>query len=199
MILTNNKLVRKASKLESKRLFLRPFVLKDSKLLVESRWLNRRTKKPLKTIEQAKDYIKNHILAQEQGYYLAVFLKKENILLGYVDLDHVDWYNDKIGEIGYSFLEEHRGKGYATEAAACFVDYLFRKVKFYKATADTDPGNFASQKVLYKLNFKLEGIFRDKYYNKKTQKWVDEYNWGILRKNWLLKHKKPLFKIKRTT
>lgn len=195
MITLDKKLVRKAPTIESKRLFMRPFKMDDAKLMVESGWLHRKTKKPLKTIEESKKYLKN-ILAEDQGYYLAVFLK-DNTLVGRLDLDHLNWYGDMIGEIGYSFLEKHRGNGYATEATNCFVDYLFRKVKLHKVTADTDPGNFASQKVLYKVGFTLEGIFRDKYYDKNLKKWVDEYNWGLKRDEWMKKHKKQIYKIKK--
>ncbi len=194
MIFPDKKLVRKAPKLESKRLFMRPFTLKDARICSRMNWETRG--KPIKTIEQAEKYLKRIIDKGEDGYYLGVFLRETNELIGNLEFCHLSWYRDLAGELCYGFHENYWGKGYATEASKCFVDYLFRKVKMHKITADTNPYNFASQKVLYKLGFKLEGVAKEKNLDRKTNIWKDEYNWGLLRKDWLLKHKKPLFKIK---
>jgi RimJ/RimL family protein N-acetyltransferase len=183
----------KTPKLESKRLYMRAFTLNDAKICSKMNWKDEG--KPIKTIEHAKNYLKKNILNKDDGYYLGVFLKQTNELVGDLEFCHLDWYNYYAGEICYGFHKNHRGKGYATEASSCLIDYIFRKVKMHKITADTDLDNYASQNVLRKLGFILEGTSREKNYNKEKKQFEDEFNWGLLKDEWLSKNKKPLYKI----
>lgn len=70
---------------------------------------------------------------------------------------------DLIGavDIGYGFLPQHRGKGYATEAAKALVDWAFRNGAG-RVTAETLPDNHASISVLKKSGFHL--YREDKHY-----------------------------------
>lgn len=193
MLLPNKKIIEKAPKLESKRLLLRPFTLRDARKVSTMGWSNKGTL--IKTTEEAKQYIKRITKDDANGYYLGVFLKETGVLIGDLEFCHLGWFAFYGGELCYGFTEPNWGKGYATEASRCLVDYLFRKVKVHKISADTDPDNFASQKVLYKLHFKLEGVAKEQHLDKKKKVWKDEYNWGLIRDEWLSKEKKPLFKV----
>ena len=164
----------KVLKLESKRLILRKFKLKDVNDLLELNHRKAQTKK------QAFKFIKESVL--KTGFYLAVVLKEENKVIGYQELCHLDWFDFQSGEIGYHFNKEYWGKGYATESAKLLIDYCFKKLKFHKVYADTDPSNLASQRILAKLGFKLEGRIRDR--RKIKGKWVDELDYGLLKKEW---------------
>lgn len=57
-------------------------------------------------------------------------------------------------EIGYGIDEPYRGKGYATEAVRCAVDWALSQEGCYFVTAETEEDNAASQAVLTKLGFK---------------------------------------------
>ena len=61
---------------------------------------------------------------------------------------------DKTEEIGYGVLEQHRNKGYATEAVHALADWAFTQQGVYFARAITDEGNTASERVLEKVRFK---------------------------------------------
>lgn len=61
---------------------------------------------------------------------------------------------DKTVEIGYGVLEQHCGKGYATEAARALIDWAFTQTDVYFVRAITDAGNEASEHLLEKLKFK---------------------------------------------
>lgn len=65
-------------------------------------------------------------------------------------LDHVD--------IGYAFLPEHCGKGYAFEAAQAVLEHARRDVKLTRLLAITSPGNAASIGLLEKLGLRLEKV-----------------------------------------
>ena len=65
-------------------------------------------------------------------------------------------------DLGFAFLERHRGKGYARESAAVVLGLARERFGFTKLLAITDPDNVASQKVLESVGFafdrKIDGI-----------------------------------------
>ena len=63
-------------------------------------------------------------------------------------LEHVD--------IGYAFLPEHCGKGYAYEAGKAVVEHARRDIGLERLLAITSPGNAASIGLLQKLGLRLE-------------------------------------------
>ena len=65
-------------------------------------------------------------------------------------LDHVD--------IGYAFLPEHCGKGYAYEAAQAVLEHARSDIKLTRLLAITSPGNVASIGLLEKLGLRLEKV-----------------------------------------
>lgn len=176
-------------------MLLRPFTLKDAKAVSTRGWYDGKKNTNIDTVEKAKSFLKESIISSKNGYYLGVFLKETGDLVGDLEFCHLDWFAFYGGELCYGFAENHWGKGYATESSQALVDYLFREVKVHKISADTDPDNFASQKVLYKLHFKIEGVAKEQHLDKKNKVWKDEYNWGLLRNEWLALETKKLYKI----
>ena len=166
----------KVPRLIGKRIVLRKFRLSDVDDLLEFEKKKRNGKKM--TLSDAKKWIKKSV--DENGYYFAVELDKK--VIGYVELCHLNWFEGVAGEMGYHIGPKFRGKGYATEAAGVVIDYCFNKLKFRKVYADTDPDNKASQKVLEKLGFKLEGIIRERRFVK--GRWIDEWDYGLLKREW---------------
>jgi len=164
--------------LESERLGLRKFKLADAQEVVEMFADDKR--KRANTLKKAKEWIKKSV--NNDGYYLAIVLREENKVIGNVELCHFSWFEGKGVEICYRLNRKYRGKGYVTEAVKVAIDYCFKKLKLRKIYADTDPDNRASQRVLEKLNFKLEGVIRER--RKVGGKWVDEMQFGLLRKEW---------------
>ena len=64
---------------------------------------------------------------------------------------------DGITEIGYGILEQHQGQGYATEAVRAVCRWAFLYPDVTSIEAETDAGNAASQRVLQKCGFRLNG------------------------------------------
>ena len=65
-------------------------------------------------------------------------------------------------QLGYSFLPEYWGKGYATEVTMAGVNYFYTKTPLLEIYAVTETPNLASQKVLLNAGFqpfatKMEG------------------------------------------
>ncbi|MEU6861045.1 GNAT family N-acetyltransferase [Glycomyces sp. NPDC046736] len=65
-----------------------------------------------------------------------------------------------IGMIGYDLRPEARGKGYATRAVRLVRAWAFAQVGLDRVWAGTDIHNTASQAVLRRAGFRLEGLER---------------------------------------
>ena len=61
-------------------------------------------------------------------------------------------------DIGYAFLPEHFGKGYAFEAAQAVLEHARRDVGLTRLLAITSPGNVASIGLLEKLGLRLQKV-----------------------------------------
>ena len=86
------------------------------------------------------------------------------------------------GEIGYTIASEHRGKGYATQAARAFGGWCFEGLGLRKLTAHYMAHNAASARVLEKLGFRREGLLRGQAF-----KWGVAHDLvavGLLRAEW---------------
>lgn len=64
---------------------------------------------------------------------------------------------DGVVEIAYGINPEHRGRGYATEAAAALTNYAFTQTGVRLVRAHTLPEPNASTRVLTKCGFKRIG------------------------------------------
>lgn len=61
-------------------------------------------------------------------------------------------------QLGYSFLPEYWGKGYATEVTKEGVNYFYNRTPLTEIYGVTETPNVGSQKVLLKAGFKPFGI-----------------------------------------
>lgn len=75
-------------------------------------------------------------------------------------LHRMDW-DLRIFEIGYWVRTPDTGKGYAAEAANALIRYAFNALSASKVTIAHAGANHASRRVIEKLGFEHEGIFRN--------------------------------------
>ena len=67
-----------------------------------------------------------------------------------------------VYELGYRFLPEFWGKGYATESGKAVLEYGFYQMNLSKIYACVDIENSGSDKILKdKLGFESQGTFLD--------------------------------------
>ena len=84
--------------------------------------------------------------------------------------------------IGFTLLPEARGRGFASEAVLLLVDYLFLHTQDQRIQAETHPDNHASQRVLEKAGFQLEGRLRRTVFSR--GQWRDTLMYSLLREEW---------------
>lgn len=112
------------------------------------------------------EYIIRMIRQQYKEYgtgRLAVIEKQSGLLIGWCGLKycreangHKDFY-----DIGYRFLPEYWGKGYASEAARASLEYGFTVLNLKTVYADVHYENAASHYLLKKLGFVKTGEFME--------------------------------------
>ena len=83
-----------------------------------------------------------------------------------------------IAEIGFTLSPQHRGRGYATQAAAAMVDHLIEHHGVHRVEASVDPENLASMRVLEAIGMRKEALARRAYLVR--GEWVDDLHYGLL-------------------
>lgn len=173
---------------ETERLTLRPLTLDDAADLAERRSDPATAEFQAWTIpyslERAQSLIedvnKHPWVTPGEWHQLAVVETASGRIVG--DATFFLASHGRTAEIGYTLHPWARGRGYATEAAAALIDHLVDDVGVHRLEASTHPDNAASNRVLERLGFALEGIKRESY-------WVgdvvtDDAMWGLLARDW---------------
>jgi ribosomal-protein-alanine N-acetyltransferase len=75
-------------------------------------------------------------------------------LPGWEDAGSKDFRTPEVG-LFYAVHPDHRGHGYASEAAAALIDYAFSSLKLKRVIAVTDQANYGSQGVMRKVGMRL--------------------------------------------
>lgn len=111
----------------------------------------------LRTTNDAAAYLAEKILPSYErfgfGFYL-VELKSNGMpigICGLVKRDTLEWV-----DVGFSFLESQRGKGYAFEAAKAVMDYGRTRLDLPRIIGVTAPDNRISIRLLEKLGLRFE-------------------------------------------
>jgi ribosomal-protein-alanine N-acetyltransferase len=154
--------------LETPRLQLRRMTEADADHLVA---LNRNTnvmryiltEPPVTTREEALVALRDRIfpqyaLAGTCGRWACID-KGTGAFLGWCGVKYIE--ADGEYDIGYRFLEEHWGKGFATEAAAGVCELARRHLAGKRVVAKAMRGNAASRRVLEKIGMTFEGMADD--------------------------------------
>lgn len=90
--------------------------------------------------------------------------RKTDRHIGNVTLNHINWVH-RTADTGLMIgRREFWGKGYAHEAWALVIDYAFSRLGLRKLIAGLVDGNHASQTILERLGFQLEGRLRAEYW-----------------------------------
>jgi RimJ/RimL family protein N-acetyltransferase len=84
----------------------------------------------------------------------------------------------KRAEVGYLLSSKHQGKGYATEALQCVIDWGALAFDIHKYIGFCDVRNTGSAKVMIKCGFKQEGLLRENI--KIGDSWSDDVLFGLL-------------------
>jgi ribosomal-protein-alanine N-acetyltransferase len=150
--------------IESERLFLRPLTLEDGEFIVQllntDGFIKYIGDRNVKTIEQAKNYLLNGPLKsyETNGFGLSLAeLKTDKTPVGMCGLLRRDYLDHP--DIGFAFLPDHTGKGYAYEIVKEIIHDGLDRLQMEKILAIVLPENTSSIKLLEKVGFRYEKNF----------------------------------------
>lgn len=151
--------------LETERLVLRhltedaaAFILR---LLNEPSWIRFIGDRGVRTLEGGRGYIAQGPAASYARHGFGLFLvelKDGGVAAGICGLIKRDALEDV--DIGFAFLPEFRGRGYAHEAAAATLEYARRVIGLRRVAAIVAPDNESSIRLLEKLGLSFERAMR---------------------------------------
>jgi [ribosomal protein S5]-alanine N-acetyltransferase len=148
--------------IETQRLLLRKFTPDDVQLIYNlnnDQEVTRFTHDPVWNLNHAKEILEKNILPQYTLYNhgrWAVHLKPNHEFIGWCGLK----YRPELDEVdlGYRFMKQFWGRGYATEAAFASIKYGFEKLNLLATTGRAEPANIASCKVLERCGMLYIGM-----------------------------------------
>ena len=178
--------------IETERLILRSFTNSDTNDLFEylSRiFINCFMEMKVSTKEEAEKALAQRI---KTPLYFAIVLKESGKVIGEIFSDSI--CTNEFGGVkdNYSLCwmlsEDYQSKGYMKEAAQAYIDFLFEECGARRLFAYTEDYNIGCQKLLEKLGFRQEGLFKEfvSFVNDENGNPVYEntYQYAILKKEW---------------
>ncbi len=150
---------------ETERLILQPTTSADAEFIFElvntPKWLANIGDRNVKSVEDAKTYIKERMTPQLEklGYGNYTLIRKvDNRKIGTCGL-----YNREGLEgidIGFALLPDFENLGYGYESAAKLVEVGINEFQIKRISAITTKENIASQKLIEKLGLKYVNIIK---------------------------------------
>lgn len=148
---------------ETERLHIKPTSEEDApfllKIMNSPKWLQNIGDRNVHSEEEAREYIRLKILPQLEklGYSnYTIIRKKDNLKIGTCGL------YDRVGlegiDIGFAFLPEYEGKGYAYESCMELKRAAIEEFRIHSIKGITTKKNTASQNLLKKLGLKFKKI-----------------------------------------
>jgi RimJ/RimL family protein N-acetyltransferase len=147
--------------LDTDRLILRRFTLNDAefiyRLVNDPSWLRFIGDKDVRDLDGARRYLREGPLDMYERFGFGMYRVEERasgLPTGMCGLIKRDTLPDV--DVGYAFLPEFRGKGYAYEAASAVLDHGRRVFGLQRILAIVSPDNAGSIRVLEKAGMQFE-------------------------------------------
>lgn len=111
----------------------------------------------VRSLEEARAYIERGPRASYRRYGFGMYRVelKDGTPIGQCGLIRRDGLDDV--DIGFAFLPQYRGLGYAGEAARAVMDWGKNTLALKRIVAIANPANLASIRLLEKLGLRAEG------------------------------------------
>ncbi|KAF7591701.1 hypothetical protein BBP40_001214 [Aspergillus hancockii] len=142
---------------------IRPYHIGDIEAIAKeannpqiARWLRNQFPQPY-SLEEAKNWVS---IANSSSPTLnfAICRQEDNVLVGSIGLTPKGDVYYRTMEIGYWLGQDHWGKGIATQALSALTRWAFENFgHILRLEAEIYEGNEASQRVLVKAGYELEG------------------------------------------
>jgi RimJ/RimL family protein N-acetyltransferase len=149
----------------TQRLSIRRLTLDDApfvwELLNDADFLQYIGDRGVRTVDDAAEYLARGPLEMygRLGYGLwCVELRATETPIGICGILKREWLDDV--DVGFAFLPEFRGKGYALESAKAVIAHAIDVLGMQRLVAIVSPGNVKSETLLARLGMKFREMVR---------------------------------------
>ena len=112
----------------------------------------------IRTEDDARNYINNKSLARFATHGVGLWVIEPKQAPEPIGVCGLVVRNElKYPDLGFAFLEEHRGNGYGREAGQAVLEFVQKELKLSTLCAITNPENQRSANLLVKLGFEADG------------------------------------------
>jgi RimJ/RimL family protein N-acetyltransferase len=145
--------------LETERLRLRKFTTDDTDFIIEllnsPGWLKYIGDRNVKTKQQSIEYLKKGPIKSyaQNGFGLSLVETKERQAIGMCGI--IKRESLEYPDIGFAFLPDFTGRGYACEIARATLAYAVNELKITRISAITLPHNQKSIRLLEKIGMRF--------------------------------------------
>lgn len=110
----------------------------------------------VRTLDDCKKYLREKYVSSYGPHGMGVFVIELTASCETIGFSCILKRDElEVADLGYAFLPEHWGKGYATEASAAVMEYCRDVLRLPAIGGIVDPANVPSIKVLKKLGMEL--------------------------------------------
>lgn len=143
----------------------------------------------VESLEQCQESLKNRI---SDPLYFVIELNETGKVIGEIFSDAIT--TNEFGgpkdtfSLCWMMNDNYQKKGYMQEAAVAYIDYLFNECGARRVFAYTEDYNISCQKLLGKLGFRQEGVYKEfvSFVNDSEGNplYENTYEYAILKKEW---------------
>jgi RimJ/RimL family protein N-acetyltransferase len=170
--------------LRTERLVLRPYEPADAEAFVDAwaseEWSSMLLTRPMNRAE-VTETVRRRTEAPSPELVGLVVTTHDGTVVG-DSLLHLQGTGLSEGEIGWTILPEHGGRGYATEAARAVLRLGFEHFGLRRIVATLDARNDRSAALCERLGMRREAHKLGDFWSKGT--WTSSCEYGLLREEW---------------
>jgi RimJ/RimL family protein N-acetyltransferase len=152
------------------KVYLRAFEPEDYKLI--NAWRNDDEiykltdgNKNFVSSERERKWVEQKIQSDSTELYLAIALKANHEMIGYVSLSDIELRNGRAEWSGIVIgPNEYRGHGYASQAIYLLLEYAFDELRLHRVSGSLLDDHKVSQFTARMMGFVPEGVLRDYVY-----------------------------------
>ncbi len=170
--------------LRTERLVLRPFVLGDADAYVEA-WASEEWTSLL--LSRSMNRAEVHAMVRRRaepgdGEFIGLAVVTHDGTVVGDSMLHLQGTGLSEGEIGWTILPGHAGRGYATEAARAVLEMAFVHFGLRRVVANLDARNDRSAALCERLGMRREVDRRADFWSKGA--WTSSYEYALLAEEW---------------
>ncbi len=169
--------------LRTERLVLRPYEPRDAEAFVEAwaseEWSSLLLSRPMNRAEVVEMVRRRTAAASDE--FVSLVVEHEGVVVG-DSLLHLQGTGMSEGEIGWTVLPQHAGRGFATEAAREVLRLGFEHYGLRRIVANLDARNHRSAALCERLGMRREGDKVADFWSK--GRWTSSYDYALLREEW---------------